>query len=83
MINKKKDKELTEHILSLCEPIDCGIFSPPMKAQVALNELCRYFLGEDWYDASGVTSPEQVNTMIVYEIEKHYKGTKKKNIYFD
>ena len=32
MINKKKDKELTEHILSLCEPIDCGIFSPPMKA---------------------------------------------------
>lgn len=40
----KVDKE---HILSLCEPGDYGIFAPPMKAQVALNELCRYLLGDD------------------------------------
>lgn len=61
------------HILSLCEPGDYGIFAPPMKAQVALNELCRYLLGDDWYDPSGATNPEQVNTAIVYEIESRYK----------
>ena len=72
-MRNKFDKE---HILKLCEPVDCGIFAPPMKAQVAVNELCRYFLGEDWYDASGATSAEQVNTAIVAEIEKKYKGAK-------
>lgn len=25
------------------------------------------------YDPSGATNPEQVNTAIVYEIERHYK----------
>lgn len=71
-----------ERILSLCEPVDCGIFSPPMDAQTALNELKDYFLGEDWYDASGNVTTKQVNTNIVYEIERRYKGakiSKKKN----
>ena len=49
-----------------------------MDAQVALNELCRYFLGKNWYDSSGATSPEQVNTAIVAEIEKNYRGAKLK-----
>ena len=47
-----------------------------MKAQVAVDELCRYFLGDDWYDDSGATHPEQVNVKIVCEIEKRYKGCK-------
>lgn len=68
-----KHKVDKEHILSLCEPGDYGIFAPPMKEQVALNELCRYLLGDDWYDTSGTTCQEQVNTAIVYEIERHYK----------
>lgn len=72
-MRNKFDKE---HILSLCEPGDYGILAPPMKAQTAVNELCRYFLGEDWYDSSGATSPEQVNTTIVAEIEMKYKGAK-------
>lgn len=67
-----------EHILSICEPGDYGIFAPPMKAQVVVHELCRYFLGEDWYDSSGTTNPEQVITAIVYEIERQYKGCKLK-----
>lgn len=71
-----RNKFDSAHILSLCKEDDCGIFNPPMDPQVALNELSRYFLGEDWYDASGATHPEQVNTAIVCEIEKRYKGCK-------
>ena len=125
------------HILSLCENGDYGIFNPPMKAQIAVYELCRYFLGEDhvpqgtseriqmwcnsaivymikssvrgytkikrnklhtpltaqnavnelceyflgknWYDSSGETHPEQVNTQIVCEIEMMYKCAKIKD----
>lgn len=63
-----------DHILSLCEPGDYGIFAPPMKAQVALDELCHYFLGDDWYSSSGCTNTEQINTEIVAEIEKQYYG---------
>ncbi len=47
-----------------------------MKAQTAINELCRYFLGENWY-AVNPTNTEQINTEIVYEIEcklKKYKA---------
>ncbi len=73
----EKDRKLREHIISLCEPIDCGILSPPMKAQVAVDELCRYFLGENWYNTSGLTNTEQINTNIVYEIESKYKGAKR------
>lgn len=72
-MRKRFDKN---HILNICEPIDCGILNPPMKAQTAVNELCSYFLGDDWYDASGATNPEQVNTAIVTAIEQRYKGVK-------
>ena len=79
---KETDEERCKRILNLCEKGDYGILAPPMKAQTAVDELCRYFLGEDWYDSSGATHPEQVNTTIVYEIEKRYKGTNHKTIYF-
>lgn len=45
-------------------------------AQTALHELCHYFLGDDWYDQSGMTSCEQVNVNIVCEIERQYRGAK-------
>jgi hypothetical protein len=61
-----------KHILSLCDEKD-SIF-PVMNAQTAVNELCRYFLGDDWYDASGAVSAGQVNTNIVATIEEKYKG---------
>ena len=73
-----RDKFNKEHVLSLCKPGDYGIMAPPMDAQVALNELCRYFLGKNWYDSSGANSPEQVNTAIVAEIEMNYRGAKLK-----
>ena len=71
-----RNKLNKKHLLDIREPGDYGIFAPPMKAQVAINELCRYFLGDDWYDSSGATDSEQVNTAIVYEIEMRYKGAK-------
>lgn len=65
-----------QYILEICEPVECGMLAPPMKPQVAVDELCRYFLGDDWYDSSGATNCEQINTAIVCEIEQRYKGMK-------
>lgn len=64
------------NILSICERDNNGYLISFIKSQNAVNELCRYFLGEDWYDDSGVTHPEQVNTNIVCAIERRYKGVK-------
>lgn len=71
-----RDAIIRKQILSLTDRKDFGIFSPPMDAQTALNELCRHFLGSDWYTVNPI-STRQVNTEIVYEIERHYKGNKK------
>lgn len=67
-----------KHIQSICRKDVDPDTVPSMDAQTALNELCRYFLGSDWYDESGLTHPEQVNVDIVCAIEKQYKGAKLK-----
>ena len=71
-IRKETPKETAHRILKLTNGKDYGIFAPPMDAQVALIELCHHFLGEDWYSVNPV-SQEQINTEIVYEIERKYK----------
>jgi hypothetical protein len=43
-----------------------------MDSQVALNELCEYLLGKDWYVAEPL-SQSQVNERIVSEIKSKYK----------
>lgn len=53
---------------------DYGIFAPPTEGQEGLNILIHHFLGEDWYDTSGVTSTTQVNTEAIYQILKKYPG---------
>ena len=50
-----------------------------MTAQEALNELCDYFLGDDWYESTGQTHPEIVNFAIVEAIEKKFKDAKIKH----
>ena len=50
---------------------DCGILSPPLEPQMALNFLKDYLLGEDWYVVSPI-STKQVNTERVYEILYRY-----------
>ena len=77
---KETNKEIAERLIKLTDGKDYGIFSPPMKAQVAVDEVCRYFLGEDWYSVNPLCA-EQINTEIVYEIEckfKKYKARRNK-----
>ena len=72
MARNKVDRE---HILSLAKDVDCGILAPPMDAQTAVYELCRYFLGDGWYVPYSCGA-EQANTEIVYAIESNYRGAK-------
>jgi len=68
---KETSKETARRLLKLTDGKNYGIFAPPMDAQVALIELCHHLLGEDWYSVNP-TSQEQINTEIVYEIERRY-----------
>lgn len=70
---KETNQEIIDRVLSLAEDVDCGLLPPPMDAQVALNELCRYILGEDWYVVNPI-SIEQCNTEIVAAIEIKLKN---------
>ena len=74
-LRKETEKETGRRLLKLTDGAEYGIFAPPMDAQVALIELCHHFLGEDWYSVNPV-SQEQINTEIVYEIERKYKVRK-------
>ena len=74
---KETNKEIGERLFNLTDKKDYGIFPPPMNAQVALNELCEYFLGKDWYSVNPLGA-EQINTEIVYEIECKFKKCKAK-----
>lgn len=71
-LKREKNKDIKQRVLALTENVDCNLCPPPMDAQVALNELCRHLLGEDWYVIMPV-SQEQVNTEIVYAIERKYR----------
>lgn len=72
---KESPQETGERILKLCKCGDYGICPPPMDAQVALNELAKHLLVENWYSVMPI-SQEQINTEIVYEIERKYKRNK-------
>lgn len=72
----KEIEEIRERVLNLTEEGDYGLCSPPLDPQVALNELCRFFLGEDWYGFG--PSQSQLNTEIVYEIEMKYRDCVKR-----
>jgi hypothetical protein len=54
-----------------------GLCPAPMDAQLAVNILCDYLLGDDWYFASSA-SVEQGNAMVVELIlDKYSKQFKK------
>ena len=57
-----------------------NILAPSLEAQKAINFLSNYLLGEDWYDSSGATHPEQVNARIVHEILMKYSPEYRKEI---
>lgn len=81
MFNKETPQETMKRILKLTNIKNDPDVAPYMKAQTALNELCRFFLGEDWYVVDPL-STEQVNVHIVYEIERKFKNKCKKGKHF-
>lgn len=68
---KETAEETGARLFELTDKKDYGLFNPPMDAQTALIELCHHFLGEDWYSVNPV-SQEQINTEIVFKIERRY-----------
>ena len=80
-MRKKLDyKHLIEDVCGFtCENDNYAKPLPSMTAQEALNELCNYFLGDDWYELTGQTHPEIVNFAIVEAIERNFKGAKIKH----
>ena len=72
-LRKETDKEIRDRIRTLCKTDDlCNYSEDTMSCQTALNELCDYFLGEDWYVTDSLSNM-QVNPIIVYEIERKYR----------
>ena len=68
-----KQQQIYDRIIRLTDKKNYGICPPCMDAQVALDELCRYFLGDHYYIALPLPA-KQANTQIVYDIEMNYKG---------
>lgn len=74
---KETNEDIKNRILNLAQKGEYGVLPPPIDAQVALDELCRFFLGNDWYTTNAICTT-QVNTEILYEIECKYKNLKLK-----
>ena len=58
---------------------DCGILSPPLEPQLAINFLKDYLLDEDWYSFNPI-STQQVNTEIVFSILCKYSRKFRKEL---
>lgn len=64
----------------LCKNTDPNnICDPPLDAQQAINFLCDYLLGEDWYVVMP-ESTEQVNSVIVEQILYKYSKKYRKEV---
>lgn len=68
-----RENIIKRHISSLTDKKSHSLCSSCMDAQTAISELCRYFLGDDFYIAMP-EDPTQVNTEIIYYIESLYRG---------
>lgn len=73
MFNRETSQETMKRILKLTNIKNDPDVVPYIRAQTALDELCRFFLGEDWYVVDPLNT-EQVNVHIVYEIERKFKN---------
>lgn len=68
---KETEKETARRLFKLTNRKDYGIFAAPMEAQTAVIELAHHLLGEDWASPNPI-SIEQINTEIVFAIERKY-----------
>lgn len=73
MFNRETPQETEKRLLKLTNIKNDPDVAPYIEPQVALNELCRFFLGEDWY-VTDPLSTKQVNYWIVYDIERKFKN---------
>lgn len=73
MFNKETPQETEKRLLKLTNIKTDPDVAPYIEPQVALDELCRFFLGEDWY-VTDPLSTKQVNYWIVYDIERKFKN---------
>ena len=73
MFNKETPQETEKRLLKLTNIKNDPDVAPYIEPQVALDELCRFFLGEDWY-VTDPLSTKQVNYWIVYDIERKFKN---------
>ena len=85
----ESEEEIRNRVLNLADDVDCGIYSPPMKARYALNELCYYLMGEDYYYKNyrsfvycSRMTRENKNAFLLYDLERKYKRYKPKNKIF-
>ena len=69
-------EETRKRLFELSDKGDYGLCPPAMDAQTALDELCHFFLGKDWYIVTPMHTT-QVNYEIVYEIERKFKRYKR------
>ena len=76
---KETNKEIYDRIYNLCNNKDKPKQIPKMDAQVAINEICKHLLGEDWYVVDPLCN-SQVNPIIVEEIERKYRKRIKVNL---
>ena len=85
----ESEEEIRNRVLKIADDVDCGIYSPPMKARYALNELCYYLMGEDYYYKNyrsfvycSRMTRENKNALLLYDLERKYKRYKPKNKIF-
>ena len=70
-------KSYVDWLIKNCDSDD--ICDPALNAQEAINFLCNYLLGQDWYVATS-ESAEQVNSVIVHQILKKYSKRYRKEL---
>lgn len=63
--------QISERLSKLCEEGDYGICPAPMKATVAINELCNFFLGQDWYNSFSEANKPSISEIVRAIEEKH------------
>ena len=85
----ESEEEIRNRVLNLADDVDCGIYSPPMKAKYALNELCYHLMGAHYYYTNYTSNyprlkltRENKNAILLYDLERKYKRYKPKNKIF-
>ena len=84
----ESEEEIRNRVLKIADDVDCGIYSPPMRAKYALNELCNYLMGDNYYYNTywpayyTKITRENKNAILLFDLERKYRRYKPKNKIF-